>query len=55
MTEYLTEYLIIVGGICAAAAAAIAVGEFRHRRYLRRWAKNMARELSRDETGGLEE
>ena len=39
------EYLIVVGGLCVAAAVAIAMGEFRHRRYLRQHAENMERRL----------
>ena len=52
MTEYLTEYLVIVGGICGAVVAWITVEHIRLRRYLRRLPENMARQLEWDETGG---
>ena len=56
MTEYMTEYLIIVGGLCAAAVAAIAVERLRMRIYQRRlWLENLERELRWNESGEVEE
>ena len=46
MTEYLTEYLIIVGGICGAVAAWIAVEHIRLRIYQRRLVEKMVRRLA---------
>ena len=46
MTEYLTEYLVIVGGLCGAVAAWIAVEHIRLRIYQRRLAEKMVRRLT---------
>jgi len=46
----MTEYLIIVGGICALTGVWIAAEHIRLRIYQRRLAENMARELSWEET-----
>ena len=45
MTEFLINYLLVVGAICGLAAAGIAVEHIRMRRYQRRLAENMARRL----------
>ena len=41
----MTEYLIIVGGLCAAAVAAIAVDHIRLRIYQRRLVEKMVRRI----------
>jgi len=42
----MTEYLIIVGGLCAVTAAAIAVDHIRLRIYQRRLVEKMVRRLA---------
>ena len=44
----MTEYLVIVGGICGAVAAWIAAEHIRLSRYQRRLAEKMVRRIEDD-------